>query len=1218
MRKFFIIITGLFFSFLFIACQQYELNVEDYLSYWASEAYVKDHAVKAFHHNDADNILCVPSATDVAVTLTLHNPKHFPLVMPTPSKDVDNTEKNKNVIRFPGLDKQPQCGTDYTLVHTVPDERLQLVYKSAFLQTQEWGNGDIGPEIILKAQDGRPFKQKYSFKIRANTSPQKPNFTVAKTKGSSAYYVLCIAARDMDQKVPGGLVHKDLTRIEINGTAYGLSINEGQTAFIKPEAGVFIAHSEVEKLSDPNADDILSGGWVLYYKTDAEVKEGAAKKDYTIRLADAKGLVSEALNASTKPNRPESETLTITKGIESGSASGSASDPKIIGADGTGAELSVSSATGNTLVHCTLTDMGSGTAAEYTGNPVSVPLALNGEGAKTYKLDYYTDGEGFTATPVKTVYYKVLQKYTVTFDAKEGIPVPPQQVVLHGDKVSKPASPARTGYTFGEWYKDAACSGGQEWNFTTDMVTSNITLYAKWIPGTGTGYRVEHYQETTSDPAGQYPSSPSETTSPTPTGVTGHTFTTTDIDNMKKTYTGFEFDKQELTHPSIKADGSTVIKLFYKRKTVTVTFNPNGGTISSGTPNLTVSGRFGTALTLPTPVKTGYHLNPAGEWEPVSPAVPLGSSPYTFPAADGTYKANWTANTYIVRFNGGAGSSGSMTDQSFTYDEASKQLSQNTFTKTNYRFTGWATSFDSSTVVHTDKKSVRNLTATNGGVVNLYAVWVPLPKVTFKVEGGKGGKLQGTYGGGTPKEASGNTEQFFIVQYDDNSKIVEFTAVPASGWVLAEWRINPGPFSDGGPGNTWAKVTRIISDVTVTVKFRQTEISAGANAWGDLMRVVQDAPADSTIKLSGEIIATTTQGNYGQIEIKKNLQIESSSGSTATLNANSSGLGTNAHRIFSVQAGAKLTLKELTLKNGKTTTGNGGGIDSQGTLDLKQTNIEHCEAKNGGAISCSGNLTVNVGRFEANTATGSGGAIYVSGGTTKLTAVTIGGNGAIKANKAFKGGGIFFTGNGTKGEMAQVGILYNQTAGTGSGPLKGGGMCIENSASVTMTGGKIEHNTSQVSGKDAYGGGVFVGYYPEYCNATFTCKNVTISSNTADEGGAVYVASSAANAFYILGTSQVTLYTGPEENQIGKNDIYLRSNCKITVNSNSLPGPLYKAARISVDRPGEYNTNRVVLVPFDSSGMGVTYKMFIVTPRTNGNSNWYVGSDGRLRNSPPP
>ena len=192
MRKFFIIITGLFFSFLFIACQQYALNVEDYLSYWASEAYVKDHAVKAFHHNDADNILCVPSATDVAVTLTLHNPKHFPLVMPTPSKDVNNTENNKNIIHFPGLDKQPQCGTDYTLVQTAP-ETLQLVYKSAFLQSYEWGNGDIGPEIILKAQDGRPFKQKYSFKIRANTSPQKPNFTVAKTKGSSAYYVLCIS-----------------------------------------------------------------------------------------------------------------------------------------------------------------------------------------------------------------------------------------------------------------------------------------------------------------------------------------------------------------------------------------------------------------------------------------------------------------------------------------------------------------------------------------------------------------------------------------------------------------------------------------------------------------------------------------------------------------------------------------------------------------------------------------------------------------------------------------------------------------------------------------------------------------------------------------------------------------------------------------------------------------------------------------------------------------
>ena len=118
-------------------------------------------------------------------------------------------------------------------------------------------------------------------------------------------------------------------------------------------------------------------------------------------------------------------------------------------------------------------------------------------------------------------------------------------------------------------------------------------------------------------------------------------------------------------------------------------------------------------------------------------------------------------------------------------------------------------------MVHTDKKSVNNLTAEPNGTFNLYAVWVPLPKVTFKVEDGIGGKLKCTYDGIT-KEASGNTEQFFIVEYANILKVVE----PDSGWTQVEWHIYPGPFSDGGPGKTWAKVTNIGSDVIVKVKFR--------------------------------------------------------------------------------------------------------------------------------------------------------------------------------------------------------------------------------------------------------------------------------------------------------------------------------------------------------------------------------------------------------------
>ena len=44
--------------------------------------------------------------------------------------------------------------------------------------------------------------------------------------------------------------------------------------------------------------------------------------------------------------------------------------------------------------------------------------------------------------------------------------------------ITAPVAPTKTGYTFGGWYKEAVCINA--WNFTTNKVTANTTLYAKW------------------------------------------------------------------------------------------------------------------------------------------------------------------------------------------------------------------------------------------------------------------------------------------------------------------------------------------------------------------------------------------------------------------------------------------------------------------------------------------------------------------------------------------------------------------------------------------------------------------------------------------------------------------------------------------------------------------------------------------------------------------
>lgn len=98
--------------------------------------------------------------------------------------------------------------------------------------------------------------------------------------------------------------------------------------------------------------------------------------------------------------------------------------------------------------------------------------------------------------------------------------------------------------------------------------------------------------------------------------------------------------------------------------------------------------------------------------------VPLNAL-YT-PDKDTTLYAEWSPNTYKVVYDSNGGS-GSMSNSSHTYDTA-KKLTSCTFTKKGYTFVGWAIT-PSGSVVYSDGASVKNLTATNGGIVTLYAVW---------------------------------------------------------------------------------------------------------------------------------------------------------------------------------------------------------------------------------------------------------------------------------------------------------------------------------------------------------------------------------------------------------------------------------------------------------------------------------------------------------------
>ena len=66
--------------------------------------------------------------------------------------------------------------------------------------------------------------------------------------------------------------------------------------------------------------------------------------------------------------------------------------------------------------------------------------------------------------------------YTVTFNTDGGSAVA-AQTVTSGAKATKPADPAKEGFTFDGWYKDAAFTTAFDFN---TAITSDVTVYAKW------------------------------------------------------------------------------------------------------------------------------------------------------------------------------------------------------------------------------------------------------------------------------------------------------------------------------------------------------------------------------------------------------------------------------------------------------------------------------------------------------------------------------------------------------------------------------------------------------------------------------------------------------------------------------------------------------------------------------------------------------------------
>ncbi len=213
------------------------------------------------------------------------------------------------------------------------------------------------------------------------------------------------------------------------------------------------------------------------------------------------------------------------------------------------------------------------------------------ESSKSYK-----DKEKIKLTEDLTLYaqWEEIAKvfYTVKFDANGGTGDMNKITAESGIEIAiTENSFTKAGWTFSGWNTKSDGTGAPYNDKTKITLTADVILYAQWAAGTGTAYKVEHWQQNITDD--NYTLAKTDPM----TGTTGEK-------TAAKAEETAGFSAKEFVQEKIAADGSTVVKILYDRKIITLTFDADNGEEKT-----VVSGRFGVEIISPFPKKTDFYFN---------------------------------------------------------------------------------------------------------------------------------------------------------------------------------------------------------------------------------------------------------------------------------------------------------------------------------------------------------------------------------------------------------------------------------------------------------------------------------------------------------------------------------------------------------------------------------------------------------------------------------
>lgn len=228
--------------------------------------------------------------------------------------------------------------------------------------------------------------------------------------------------------------------------------------------------------------------------------------------------------------------------------------------------------------------------------------------------------------------------------------------------------------------------------YTSGMTSTGTQTYnAQWTPRDDTPYRVAHYIARVF--GGGYLLSGDDAVQ-TFYGTTDSTITPAQIENDGLTYTNtMKVNGQTATTPTIAADGSTIVELYYDRTPFTVTWNANGGAFEDPGAG-TASVVYGARLTAPTPSNANGDLKFDG-WYTDSGCTERMPENMTMPDSDLTLYARWVDDKlaegeYRISYAGLEGVDGYPGSSYPTvYTAGSAAITLPTPSRDGYTFTGW-------------------------------------------------------------------------------------------------------------------------------------------------------------------------------------------------------------------------------------------------------------------------------------------------------------------------------------------------------------------------------------------------------------------------------------------------------------------------------------------------------------------------------------------------